>query len=96
MNNDSIWQLLLDKQAQVLYYAEHPSFRFFHLDKKGKKIWDKKPIWLPICIEFPTKPIDAFQEWINKSGSKDIILLYSIGRNPMVFHDLRTRNLSID
>ena len=75
---DTVWHIFINKQDQLIYYAEKPDFSFTSIDSKGKKIYSKTAIWNPIQIEFPTRPIPVFKDWIDKSIPTDIFLVYSL------------------
>ena len=80
MVDDTIWHMYLDDQGQLLYYAERPSYSFSRTSNKGKKIFQKDPIWWPIQIEFPTRPIVVFEKWIITPTAKNVLLTYSLSK----------------
>lgn len=64
------------EEVQAVYHFERPTYKFISKETRegNKTVLDAKPdpIWNPIAIEIPTRPLPKIQEWIDFSTLKDI------------------------
>jgi len=77
MVKETIWYLDVDNEHQLLYYSDKPSFHY-SCKKDGKTVYLKNPIWSPIRVEFPTRPLSKFYNWIKDPCPKGICLTYNV------------------
>ena len=69
------WFIQIGDNRQILYHADRPNYSF-SIGKGEDKSWRKCPIWHPITIEVPTRPIKEFEIWMNNPVHINMNLLF--------------------
>lgn len=74
-----------DSDEQLLYYVDRPyyNFKFNEVKKNNKTILSPSPpIWRPILIEMPTRPLASTHRWISNNGKSNFwISAYGLDGN---------------
>jgi len=80
---------------QILYYADRPIYSF-SVGTGVDKSWRKNPVWSPITIEVPTRPIREFELWIKNPVKIDmnLLLVHDSGKRVLEDHFLEGVTMS--
>jgi len=69
------WFVQIGDHQQILYHADRPTYAF-STGKGNDKNWRKEPVWNPITIEVPTRPIREFEIWMKNPVHINMNLLF--------------------